>query len=239
MIKAIETRYKGYRFRSRLEARWAVFFDALGVPWEYEKEGYELPSGRYLPDFWLPRERVWLEIKPNTPSDDEQRKCGDLAIQSGSSVILLCGSPHTKYIPGWYGDVAEFEVQTYHGWHAPNRYAFGFHSWIFAHKFEHDKGLYSHLREHGYNPPPPPANTRDAILSYVEMDCDYWRKTYGGNHPTWKYGFRQVDGSFVLSNGLLGIDMQGTASTGRLDGVIVSALAAARAARFEYGETPQ
>ena len=29
MIKAIETVYNGYRFRSRLEARWAVFFDAL------------------------------------------------------------------------------------------------------------------------------------------------------------------------------------------------------------------
>lgn len=41
-IKAIETSYKGYRFRSRLEARWAVFFDALGIEWEYEKEGYDL-----------------------------------------------------------------------------------------------------------------------------------------------------------------------------------------------------
>ena len=51
-IKPIETIYKGYRFRSRLEARWAVFFDALGVKWEYEPEGFELPSGkRYLPDF--------------------------------------------------------------------------------------------------------------------------------------------------------------------------------------------
>lgn len=51
-IKAIETFYKGYRFRSRLEARWAVFLDALGVKWEYEPEGFELPSGkRYLPDF--------------------------------------------------------------------------------------------------------------------------------------------------------------------------------------------
>ena len=35
-LKAIETEYKGYRFRSRLEARWAVFFDACGVKWEYE-----------------------------------------------------------------------------------------------------------------------------------------------------------------------------------------------------------
>jgi len=51
-IQNIETDYSGYRFRSRLEARWAVFFDALGVEYEYEPEGFELPSGRrYLPDF--------------------------------------------------------------------------------------------------------------------------------------------------------------------------------------------
>ena len=51
-IKPIETIYNGYRFRSRLEARWAVFFDALGVEYEYEPEGFNLPNGgRYLPDF--------------------------------------------------------------------------------------------------------------------------------------------------------------------------------------------
>lgn len=51
-IKPIETHYNGLRFRSRLEARWAVFFDALGIEYEYEPEGFELPSGaRYLPDF--------------------------------------------------------------------------------------------------------------------------------------------------------------------------------------------
>lgn len=53
-IKPIETRYNGYRFRSRLEARWAVFFDTLGVDYEYEPEGFELPNGeKYLPDFRL------------------------------------------------------------------------------------------------------------------------------------------------------------------------------------------
>ena len=53
-IKPIETIYKGYRFRSRLEARWAVFFDALGIEYEYEPEGYEFDDGtRYLPDFLL------------------------------------------------------------------------------------------------------------------------------------------------------------------------------------------
>ena len=51
-IKPIETVYNGYRFRSRLEARWAVFFDALEVEYEYEPEGFLLPSGnKYLPDF--------------------------------------------------------------------------------------------------------------------------------------------------------------------------------------------
>lgn len=53
-IKPIETYYKGYRFRSRAEARWAVFFDACNVEWEYEPEGYDLGDGLgYLPDFLL------------------------------------------------------------------------------------------------------------------------------------------------------------------------------------------
>lgn len=65
MIQAIETQYKGYRFRSRLEARWAVFFDALNIEWEYEKEGYDLgKTGWYLPDFWLPKQKTFLEVKP-------------------------------------------------------------------------------------------------------------------------------------------------------------------------------
>ena len=54
MIKVINTYYKGYRFCSRLEARWAVFFDACGVEWEYEPEGFDLGNGLYyLPDFLL------------------------------------------------------------------------------------------------------------------------------------------------------------------------------------------
>lgn len=65
MIKPIETFYNGYRFRSRLEARWAVFFDALGVQYEYEPEGFEMDSGeRYLPDFYLSTEEMYVEVKP-------------------------------------------------------------------------------------------------------------------------------------------------------------------------------
>ena len=51
-IKAIPTQYAGYTFRSRLEARAAVLFDKLGLIWEYEPEGFDLPvNGWYLPDF--------------------------------------------------------------------------------------------------------------------------------------------------------------------------------------------
>ena len=46
-IKAIETEYDGHRFRSRLEARWAVFFNAIGLTYEYEIEGFEMDGTRY------------------------------------------------------------------------------------------------------------------------------------------------------------------------------------------------
>lgn len=93
MKKAIETRYKDCRFRSRLEARWAVFFDAIGVPWEYEKEGYHLPSGMYLPDFWLPTVRLWAEVKPESFLIHERRLCQELSEATGFRCLLLDGLP--------------------------------------------------------------------------------------------------------------------------------------------------
>ena len=67
MIKAIQTKAYGRFFSSRLEARYAVFLTALGVSWEHEPEGFELKSGRYLPDFFLPRVNggTWIEVKPH------------------------------------------------------------------------------------------------------------------------------------------------------------------------------
>lgn len=73
--------YKGIYFRSRLEARWAVIFDRLGIDWRYETEGYDIQIDegytiRYLPDFVLyggsvrcPRQ-LWVEVKGNMQADD-------------------------------------------------------------------------------------------------------------------------------------------------------------------------
>ncbi|MBA3474287.1 MAG: hypothetical protein H0T57_13855 [Rubrobacter sp.] len=98
-IKAIETRYNGYRFRSRLEARWAVFFDTLGITYEYEPEGYDLgEAGWYLPDFWLPEHKCWLEVKgvslsiSEAQKDSEYAKCKELARQAELQVYVAAGS---------------------------------------------------------------------------------------------------------------------------------------------------
>ena len=74
-IKAIETHYNGYRFRSRLEARWAVFFDAVGIPYVYEPQGFVLSDGTcYLPDFYLPWFDAYVEIKSKFIYLDEKKE---------------------------------------------------------------------------------------------------------------------------------------------------------------------
>lgn len=68
-IRPIETRYRGYRFRSRLEARWAVFFDSAKIRWDYESQGYVVNDRPYLPDFFLPDLRCFFEVKPTSDYD--------------------------------------------------------------------------------------------------------------------------------------------------------------------------
>jgi hypothetical protein len=106
-MKAIETKYKGCRFRSRLEARWAVFFDVLGVAWEYEPEGFELGGGvRYLPDFALrcggKDVTDAIEIKPFAPAS------ADLAKLASVCRGLRCTGAVLYGVPGEHGIVRTF-----------------------------------------------------------------------------------------------------------------------------------
>ena len=66
--KGIPTTYNDVRFRSRLEAQWAAFFDLLGWRWEYEP--YDLNG--YIPDFILigAKQHTAIEVKPVTGLDD-------------------------------------------------------------------------------------------------------------------------------------------------------------------------
>lgn len=118
IIRPIETEYHGYRFRSRLEARWAVFFDEIGADWEYEPEGYELPDGtRYLPDFLLHNVRgrgapdIYVEVK-GVLTDTDLRKITLFSIRDYDSrfedvrnpLIIFGPIPDCRYVKAHYDE---------------------------------------------------------------------------------------------------------------------------------------
>ena len=105
-MKPIQTRYAGCHFRSRLEARWAVFFDTAGIRWEYEPQGFELPSGKkYLPDFYLPDVQRWIEIKGDPgPSKSDYPKLVEFGVEQfakrGENFTIISGAvPQRGPIP--------------------------------------------------------------------------------------------------------------------------------------------
>lgn len=95
-MQILPTEFDGHRFRSRTEARWAAFFKAASIRYEYEPEGYNLPSGWYIPDFFLPDIRTFVEIKGRHPSSTEQRKCEDLSAETHCNVVIGIGQPDTR-----------------------------------------------------------------------------------------------------------------------------------------------
>lgn len=124
-IQPIPTRYNGVLYRSRLEARWRVFFDEMCIAVEYEPEGFDMDGVRYLPDFWLPDVRMFAEVKPGWLSDTERHKARLLAMMSGRPVLLLDGEPSFKPYSAFFGVILdekpdecalwEFDLDIYHG----------------------------------------------------------------------------------------------------------------------------
>lgn len=130
-VKPIETIYKGFRFRSRLEARWAVFFDAMGIKYLYEPEGFCLSDGTcYLPDFYLPDAKQFFEVKGIMNPTDERKiwmfireksipvtvgyddftfsACNNFtdgyeSTGKSSSVLMKCNKCGKYYFIGWEG----------------------------------------------------------------------------------------------------------------------------------------
>lgn len=109
-IKAIETKYNGFRFRSRLEARWAIFFDMIGLKYEYEVEGFDMNGVCYLPDFYIPSLDRWFEIKAKPLSEYEMKKCEEFCLNKDNENIkfsVLIGSPEAVNIDKFIG-ITEF-----------------------------------------------------------------------------------------------------------------------------------
>lgn len=76
-----------------------MFFDTLGMVWQYEPEGFVLSDGtHYLPDFFVamaerPGDGYWAETKGAQPTDAESRKVAALALGTGHHGYLLHGAP--------------------------------------------------------------------------------------------------------------------------------------------------
>jgi len=94
LVESIPTFFDGWKFRSRTEARWAVFFKETKTDYIYEAEGYEIEdSVWYLPDFYLTKHDSFVEIKGVEPSAEEYSKCRNLCKLTEKSVFLVWGVP--------------------------------------------------------------------------------------------------------------------------------------------------
>lgn len=130
--------YAGIRFRSTLEARWAIFFDHAGIGWEYEPEGFVVSGRAYRPDFLLDC-GTWVEVK-----GDPERLDLDLMLaaakelpgrhdkwaqewadgKGGTPKLLILGSiPEVSPVSGGLGWLG---LEHHPGWHAPRVGYFGF-----------------------------------------------------------------------------------------------------------------
>jgi len=103
--QSIPTTYRGYRCRSRLEARWCILLDELNVEYWYEPEGFRLSNGAcYLPDFYLPQIQTYAEVKPDLPNVEELAKAESLCLETRKKLVWLVGPPAFKTYPAIYPD---------------------------------------------------------------------------------------------------------------------------------------
>jgi hypothetical protein len=216
-IVPIQTRYKGYNFRSRLEARWAVYFDTLGIKWEYEVEGYDVNGRWYLPDFWLPDFEVFVEIKPTKEFDKDLYHSFPRA--SNKSIILFEGNPW-DCVGWWFGFIgssgcSDDNLKALRRCHFLPTHKSGavFHQLI-VESLEHDV---RHCNgRHWWEPCGEYAGTYDFLDNHTIIGSGMIRKSNSERSMSWE----EIDNLLKSDNSILS-----------------SMKDAAKSARFEHGES--
>lgn len=146
-MACVETEYRGYKFRSRLEAKWAAFFDLLGWAWEYEPIEFD----GWFPDFAIFGDTgniVYVEVKPVTvlPVKLEAR----LEAVNIENEILVCGMVwHNAWLYDrlWFGDIG------YGRWSSGNGkigFCHGHNSYVDRISGGYDGGSYGEIRLRTY-----------------------------------------------------------------------------------------
>lgn len=112
-----QTVYNGRFFRSRLEARWAVFFDHLGWKFQYEPERYPVrqcsgePYSSYLPDFHLTQFGSWVEVKGSLSNvDDGYLQLIADCVDWGGCLPGMCDSTGSTNGLMWLSDIPEENI---------------------------------------------------------------------------------------------------------------------------------
>jgi len=102
------TWYRGVWFDSRVEAKYAMAWDLLGIRYKIEEEKFTDYNGKgFIPDFYLPDHRLWVEVTNDSPEAQARKvpRCQALADLTGQAVFLTKGFPP-----------AEAEHPLCHGW---------------------------------------------------------------------------------------------------------------------------
>lgn len=133
-IAAIPTMYRGVRFRSRLEARWACFFNSLGYRWSYEA----LELTQYVPDFTIEEDRYdgncisIVEVKPIShgrvftevsqpgtqfASDNDELARDRSVLREACAKIERAGWPGESFVVGVDPSMVLWNGPSERGWH--------------------------------------------------------------------------------------------------------------------------
>jgi hypothetical protein len=102
----IPTTYRGIRYRSRLEARWAAFFDAIG--WQHTYEPFD--GDGYIPDFLIHGDRrLLIEIKPAASRAEFEAPIEKVtkALDRfwGGDILILGIDPFPRLQNSWGGSI--------------------------------------------------------------------------------------------------------------------------------------
>lgn len=131
--KAIPQRYAGVTFRSKTEARWAVFFDTLSIPWVYEIQGFDLGGEAYLPDFLLPEQWVWAEVKSSAAADpagvDRWRNLTAQRQERGVLLTDMWSGPPEYLVTGPAGDGGMWDDDQGRWYCCPGGYHYDIQPW--------------------------------------------------------------------------------------------------------------
>lgn len=92
--------------RSALEARWTIFFNELGLKWEYEPKRLQFRGGFYTPDFKV-EGLGFVEIKPTLNL---------LIAESSKRIQKAAHAFPVEHIYAFCGERVSFDVMAlYHG----------------------------------------------------------------------------------------------------------------------------